>query len=290
MKYYKLFFYCFLLIIPVLGFSQKQIIVETDSNYYKYVKEVLAKHHLKNLEEAKDSLNIRVWISGGYMFLELTKNEKITGTLTILCSSAKKQYEKIISLDEVTSKKLLDSLLFLQIKDLPHDGKRKVIDGNLYLFEIAEPIKYRQYSYLSPRLGTDSNMNNAYQIIKTIEDDLKVFNKFEKFLQDLPSGRYKAGPGPIMVDRFLDEKAIKSSGYAFVEQIMRKEMVITDNLHFPRIIINGKQDVFMKDLNQYKKTQIKNVKILTRRSEAAALYGSFGAKHGVVLITLNDKT
>lgn len=268
------------------GFCQKKInIPETETGNFKYVNKQKKILKLDDLIQSKNDLDIRIWM--GRQVVELNKNKNsISGTLTLFIYPAIKFSDKLIykksKLDSLTSNKLMDSLKVNHIFSLQGDSPTELIfHGDGIIFEISTPDQYRIFTY-HPWGGSEVE-NLIYQI----QDLLEIDSLDERFIHNLPPGKYFTGLEPaIHIDKFCDHKTTTSSLYRKIKELLADKFYYDENqpvTEFPLLILEN-HPVKMCDLNQYEADQIDKIKIF-QDNEATGIFGDL-AEYGVVYMIL----
>ncbi len=277
----------FFSLIFTIGKSQKTIEIpsnKNDSSFFDWIQSNQNEHSFVDLTQSQDSLRIRIWM--GHQIVEIIKNDNITAYLTTSVHSTKKgnpQTTKSILINRQTSRRLYNLLLSKNITEIP-DKNTVGIDGQQYLFEISTPEKYRLYSYWSPWFLYGENDKKVSEILDIINETLNLPSQKEKFLGELEAGHYIWGMRTISVDCFLSDQKKKTDLYKTVEERIRSELNINDqttHTKFPLILIDEEQRL-MKDLNDYKLSQVRSISVLNK--DDANLYYGLSGKYGVVII------
>lgn len=283
MKHFALILSFFLAFI--LADAQKiNVLADNDIvvSFLKSLPGYLRQFNLDDLRSSKDSLAIRIW----------TRNDIVTIKAgdSILCDlkihiSKKSTIVSNVNFSSQTSKSLLDSLLKHNVMGL-HDERQVKIDGDIVVFEISTPDKYRVLSFMSPDADRNKNCKSAVEILNTLNKTLNLKQLRKEFLESLESGDYLWGMSLIRVDRFLDNNIPKTDLYSLVKDRMKNELNISDStshLDFPIFSINDHL-VKIAEINNYSLKDVKRIEVLTDE-KMALVYGS-NAFHGLILINI----
>lgn len=264
------------------AFSQKTIEIPDDKRdqfFFEKMPENITKFGLEDLRNSTDSLRIRIW--SGNSTIELKQQNGVKAYLTQWVRWQDPIINKVEFESEI-SKQLLDSLLAYDITTLPDDNKWG-IDGSYVNVEISTPKKYRTYTYWSPRLNERGNRFKVAKIRILGNSILNVNRYFDEFIETLPPGGYGLSSGHV--DSFLPKGSIESSLYQEVKKRIQLELGIdknTSHIKFPYFIVD-KVPCYMKGLNNYKLSEVKEIKIITMKDKESALYGTMAMK-GIVIV------
>ena len=264
--------------------SQKTIEVsdnKPDQSFYKRMPQYIKLFGLEDLSNSTDSLRIRIW--SGKATIEIKQQNGIKAYLTQWVKWQDPIINKV-DFDSKISKQLLDSLLAYDITTIPDDNKWG-IDGSYINIEISTPEKYRTFTYWSPRLSEGGNRFKVAKINSLCYNLLNLKQHHQEFIETLPPGGYGLSSGPI--DRFLPTGSKESSLYQEVKKRMQLELGITENTShtkFPLFIIDL-MPCYMKGLNDYELSEVKEVKILTKDDKENIIYGTM-SRNGVVVIKI----
>lgn len=190
---------------------------------------------------------------------------------------------KKVEFESEISKQLFDSLLSYDIITIPDDNKWG-IDGSYVTIEISTPKKYRAYTYWSPSSFQSEDRTKVVKINNLCFKILNTQQHHQEFIETLPPGNYSLSSGPI--DRFLPVGSKESSLYQEVKKRIHMKLGITANTShtkFPIFIID-KVPCYIKGLNEYELSKIKEIKILTKKDNEYIFYGAM-SENGIVLIT-----
>jgi hypothetical protein len=264
------------------AFSQKIIEIPDDKRdqfFFEKMPEYITKFGLEDLRNSTDSLRIRIWSRNST--IEIKRQNGVKAYLTQWVRWQDPIINKVEFESEI-SKQLLDSLLAYDITTLPDDNKWG-IDGSYVNVEISTPKKYRTYTYWSPRLNERGNRFKVAKIRILGNSILNVNRYFDEFIETLPPGGYGLSSGHI--DRFLPKGSIESSLYKEVKKRIQLELGIDENtshIKFPYFIVD-KIPCYMKGLNNYKLSEVKEIKIITMKDKESVLYGTMAMK-GIVTV------
>ncbi|MDE5418224.1 hypothetical protein L3049_09395 [Labilibaculum sp. DW002] len=265
------------------AYSQKTIEVsdnKLDQFFYDKMPEYITKFGLEDLRNSTDSLRLRIWSGKGT--IEVTQQNGVKANLTQWTMWQDPIINKVDFKSEI-SKQLLDTLLAYDITTLPADNTWG-IDGSYIHIEVSTPEKYRTYTYWSPRLSEGGNRFKVAKIERLANSILNRNKHFNEFIETLPPGGYGLSSGQI--DCYLPEGSKESSLYQEVKKRMQLELGITENTShtkFPQLIIDT-IPCYMKGLNKYELSEIKDIKIITEKGKVSTFYGA-NAANGCVIIT-----
>jgi len=274
------------------SFGQKEIEANKNTVVQRFIQglpEKLIKFNLKDLQNSKDSIDIRIWQTHTIFTLNydksLSSNYKIHTNNNNNNNNNNKPIISTTSISESLTRNILDSILDSKLMEIKDDSYRG-IDGSFTFIEISTKNKYKIVSFWSP-------MNKRNNDCKTVEGNLSMISKtinseklINEFKNSLEPGGYRWGMTSIPIDKFLDTDSVKTDFYIMAEEKIKTTLNITNKTNrweYPLTLINNKP-AKIADLNQYSMKDIETFELVNPNNPATtAIYGSRG-KNGLIKI------
>ena len=182
-----------------------QLINNKDTSFwFKLTLQDLQKVGLKDLRYSTDKIHIRFWDQRQVIDLYSNDSSSFNGEIISFINGVPKgkkksklfKQENILSpSDALNMYELFDSLRIFQIpiQDSIKDWNNGS-DGVEYIFEFSTPSFYSYKTYWTPEVQENVvEAKQIYYLIKRLNSDYKMHEKWQELLNSLPLGHYSYG-------------------------------------------------------------------------------------------------